>query len=160
MYSLLSAVYLTILLCMSGLSVASTVLVLFLHHKEGAYRIRWSDYGHEVHNSRYYRVYRSPRSNNNRNMHTGKNGIKPSVSQSLLRDKYNKESDIDTEPVSSLDDEEECQNRCKYCFSWKKTLVNQITKRFVRKVDTVLFWIVTILTCLTTVTILIILCNQ
>ncbi|XP_069113456.1 acetylcholine receptor subunit alpha-L1-like isoform X1 [Argopecten irradians] len=147
------AVYLTILLTLSGLSVASTVMVLHFHHREK--RLKTSHVTERVddvvHNTRLYKVCR-PNANNNRRKTTQitKNGLRPST-EKLLQD-YMEIDDSEANPV-----EENCCTNCVSklarwrCCTRSRKPHKYLGKEFAQKLDNVLFCIVTILTVLSTV---------
>ena len=148
-----SAVYLTLLLTMSGLSVASTVLVLYFHHKADKY----SDYigrrvKHDVHNSKLYRICKdNSRSNNNRRKTTSltKNGVKPS-SERLLQDSFEIE---DSDGQQSSEDNRSCCLKLHWkCAQWRRQRKSKpLGIEFAAKLDRIMFFVVTILTIMSTV---------
>jgi hypothetical protein len=68
---------------MSGLSVASTVLVLFYHHRNKNIGIKYPDRTPDVHSTRLYRVKRPEKENNNR--HNGLIQLMRQTDHSLTR---------------------------------------------------------------------------
>jgi hypothetical protein len=68
---------------MSGLSVASTVLVLFYHHRNKNIGIKYPDRTPDVHSTRLYRVKRPEKENNNRHNGLSRNGVQPSTERLL-----------------------------------------------------------------------------
>ncbi|KAJ8302592.1 hypothetical protein KUTeg_018988 [Tegillarca granosa] len=152
------AVYLTILLTLSGLSVASTVMVLYFHHRDNCFQ--YPSYNEDVvHNSRLYRIGRASTINNNRRKQKlNKNGVRPS-SEQLLQEYM----EADSENHQSSDGNVSCcarlRKRCKRYRRTRSNSRNRVARGFANKLDRVLFCIVIILTILSTVIVMFLLVN-
>jgi hypothetical protein len=152
---LIVAVYLTILLSMSGLSVASTVLVLHFHHHADIQAI--PKLISEVHNSRVYNVQRSKGINNNRcrkNSGIKKENNRPS-SEQLLQDYMEVEDSADQSDSEAHD----CCRKLRYKVeNWRRRRKRRtLGREFAEKLDRGLFCTVTVLTVLSTIIVMVLL---
>ncbi|CAG2196005.1 unnamed protein product [Mytilus edulis] len=140
------AVYLTMLLSLSGLSVASTVLVLYFHHRNKSRGNRYPDRTNEIHTSRLYRINRPE--NNNRNKSLSKNGMKPSTER--LLDDY---MDIaDSSENFSVEEKDSCCKSIRKKFKRRthSCQCHTSSSTFADRLDRAMFIVVTILTVLST----------
>lgn len=140
---------------MSGLSVASTVLVLHFHHHADIQAI--PKLISEVHNSRVYNVQRSKSINNNRCRKTSgiiKDNTRPS-SEKLLQD-YMEVEDSAGQSDSEVND---CCRKLRYKLEdWRRRRKRQpLGREFAEKLDRGLFCTVTVLTVVSTVIVMVLL---
>lgn len=150
------AVYLTILLTMSGLSVASTVLVLHFHHHADM-NASPNHLMNDVRNSRVYNTQRSHSINNNRcrkGSGIGKNEARPST-EKLLED-YMEVEDSEDQVRSEVN--VCCRKLRTKLENWQKRRKRRVLGReFAEKLDRALFCTVTVLTLASTVIVMILL---
>lgn len=152
---------------MSGISVASTVWVLYVHHKE--FTPRWARHFEEVHESKFHKIYRPKEKtcNNNSKGNTNlrraqniSNGTcpSPSVSQRLLDIK---DVEATLEVLDDSDDSRACAKRlCTLICDSAKQRANAVRQHPSGKMDKILFWIVGVLTAIATATMLILLTTE
>lgn len=150
------AVYLTILLTMSGMSVASTVLVLHFHHHADM-NASPSHLMNDVRNSRVYKTQRSHSINNNRcrkGSGIGKSEAIPST-EKLLED-YMEVEDSEDQARSEIN--VCCRKLRTKLENWQKRRKRRVLGReFAEKLDRALFCTVTVLTLGSTVIVMILL---
>jgi hypothetical protein len=134
---------------MSGLSVASTVLVLFYHHRNKNIGIKYPDRTPDVHSTRLYRVKRPEKENNNRHNGLSRNGVQPSTER-LLADYMEM---ADSSDNVSYDEKESCWKAMrKTCRSQLANCqCNTRSRTFADNLDRTMFLVVTILTILSTI---------
>lgn len=134
------------LLSLSGLSVASTVLVLYFHHRNKSRGNRYPDRTNEIHTSRLYRINRPE--NNNRNKSLSKNGMKPSTER--LLDDY---MDIaDSSENFSVEEKDSCCKSIRKKFKRRthSCQCHTSSSTFADRLDRAMFIVVTVLTVLST----------
>ncbi|XP_061188762.1 neuronal acetylcholine receptor subunit alpha-7-like [Saccostrea echinata] len=146
------AVYLTILLTMSGLSVASTVLVLHFHHHADM-----NSSPNRMRNSRVYDVQRANSINNNRCRKSSsmrKGNTRPS-SEKLLEDYM----EVDDSGDQSSTEVNVCCRKLRLKLeSWRRRRKRRtLGRQFAEKLDRALFCTVTVLTIASTVVVMVLL---
>lgn len=154
------AVYLTILLTMSGLSVASTVLVLHFHHHAdiNSSSMMSNHVIKDVHNSRVYNVQRTHSINNNRcRKGSGLSKTDPRPSSERLLEDYMEVDDSGGEQSGS--EVNVCCRKLRLKLErWGRRRKRRVLGRnFAQKLDRFLFCTVTVLTLASTVVVMILL---
>ena len=168
LFSVFSAVYLTFLLCMSGISVASTVWVLYVHHKE--FTPRWARHFQEVHETKFHRVCRpneKPCNNNSEGTNLKRpqnvtNGTcpspSPSVNQRLLE---MKETEATLDILDDAEDARDCAKRlCDIICDRAGQRFGTVRQHPSGRMDKILFWFVGVLTAIATLTMLVLLTTE
>ena len=153
---------------MSGISVASTVWVLYVHHKE--FMPRWSRHFQEVHETKFHSVFRPKDKSCNNNSggaslarpKTVINGTcpspTPSVNQRLLE---MKETEATLDILEDAEDTRDCAKRlCDIICDHGRPGTDGVRQHPSGKMDKILFWLVGVLTAIATLTMLVLLTTE